>query len=90
MDVTSPLNVNIKRWMHHADGEILQIEAMGCVFITVENDIGQPHVLKHERSCVSFVREDVIDSSSELAARGRVFLLLEALPKWEHSFFLEA
>ncbi len=60
----SPFNIDIEYGAHKPDRQILKIESIGSLPITVEDDIRKADVLKYERSSIGFCWKQVFHPSS--------------------------
>lgn len=61
------LDIDIDRWPHEPDGQILEIESVCGMVVVIQNDVGKSDVLQDELDWRWMVREEVLDSRAELA-----------------------
>jgi hypothetical protein len=64
-----PLNVNIERWSHHANRQVLQVEAINGMVVTSKLHVGQPNVVEYDVARGLAPRKKVVYASPQLATR---------------------
>ena len=85
MPCRSALHIDVERWPHQADCQILQVEAICRVLIPVQKHKGQSDVVQYQTSRRSLLLEEVLDAGTKLTARCGTPKTLGASPTREYA-----